>query len=90
MEKKACFGLLDRVFPVNERGYREVTPECFQCPERVSCLRQALTTKEGIEMKIRILEQAPVRGLMERIRRWSRKKELSRLAQGENNRNHDD
>ena len=84
MEKKECFGMLNRVFPVSDRGYREVTPECFQCPERVSCLKQALTTKEGIEMRAQILDQAPVHGFMGRIKRWSQKKELSRLAERDN------
>ena len=84
MEKRDCFGLLNRVFPVSDRGYREVVPECFQCPERVACLKQALDTEEGIEMRVQILDQAPVHGVMERIKRWSRKKELTRLAEKRN------
>lgn len=84
MEKKECFGILDRVFPISDKGYREVVTECFQCPERVPCLKQALATKEGIEMRARILDQAPVHGFMGRVKRWSQKKELSRLAEKEN------
>ena len=80
MEKKECFGILGKVFPFNEQGYREVTPECLTCQKRVSCLKEALTTKEGIEMQAEVLERTPVRGLMGRIQRWSQKKELSRLS----------
>ena len=79
MVKKECFGILSKVFPFNEQGYREVTPECLACQKRVACLKEALATKEGIEMRAEVLERTPVRGLMGRIQRWSQKKELSRL-----------
>jgi hypothetical protein len=89
MERKECFGILKRVFPANDSGYREVLPQCLQCPERVSCLKAALKTREGIEMRARVLERAPVRGIMGKIRRWSLKKELSRMAGQEADRDHD-
>jgi hypothetical protein len=81
MEKKECFGILDRVFPVGDKGLREVTPGCFQCTLRVSCLKEALTTREGIEMRTEMLDRSPVSGIFGRIRRWSERKELSRLAE---------
>ena len=86
MEKKECFGILDRVFPVSDSGLREIVPECFNCPERVSCLKEALSTEEGIEMRSEILDRAPTRGLTGRLKRWSQKKELSRLAELERKR----
>lgn len=85
MEKKDCFGILDRVFPVTDRGLREIVPECFECGDRLSCLKEALATKEGIEMREDILKRAPADGLMGRIKRWSEKKELSRMAEEEKN-----
>jgi len=81
MEKKDCFGILDKIFPVSESGLREIVPECFNCPDRISCLKEALATKEGVEMRLGILERAPTGGLTDRIRRWSQKKELSRHAE---------
>ena len=81
MEKKECFGILDRVFPVSDKGLREVTPDCFECALRVACLKEALTTREGIEMRSEMLDRAPVSGIVGRIRRWSQRKELSRLAE---------
>jgi hypothetical protein len=61
-------------------GLREVTKECFRCPEGPRCLREALSTKEGLEMRAALLERGEGGGLVGRVKRWSRKKELSRLA----------
>lgn len=77
--KKECYGILDRVFPVSENGLREITPECFHCPDRTPCLRAALCTKEGLQMRAEMLDRAVERGLVGRVRRWSQKKELNRL-----------
>jgi len=81
MEKKECFGVLDKIFPVNKSGLREIVPECFNCSDRIACLKEAIATKEGVEMRLGILERAPTGGLMNRIRRWSQKKELSLHAE---------
>lgn len=81
MEPRSCFGILDRVFPLGDRGLREVPPGCFECPARVPCLRAALDTREGIEARADALERQPSGGFLEGLRRWSRKKELSRLME---------
>jgi hypothetical protein len=83
MNKKDCFGILDKVFPMGSEGLREITSECRQCPERVSCLKQALSTQEGIALREAVLDRAPMGGLMGRLNRWSQKKELSRLRKQE-------
>lgn len=83
MEKKDCFGILDKVFPLTDKGLREIVPECFDCTERVPCLKKAMTTREGVEMRSELLERSPAVGLISRIRRWSEKKELSRIAKQE-------
>ncbi|MDY7037915.1 MAG: hypothetical protein SV375_17355 [Thermodesulfobacteriota bacterium] len=79
MIKKDCYGKLNRVFPVGEKGFREVVPECFHCPERTPCLKDALSTQEGLEMKAEILDRATASGLMGRLQMWSQKKEIDRL-----------
>ena len=79
MAKKECFGILDKVFPVGKKGLREIVPECFQCHERASCLKEALSTREGLEMREEILDRAEASGMIGRLQRWSQKKELSRL-----------
>lgn len=83
MEKKDCFGILDNVFPLTDRGLREIVPECFECDDRLSCLKEALATEEGVEMREGILKRAPAGGLIGRIKRWSGKKELRRMAEKE-------
>lgn len=81
MVEKECYGILDKVFPMGESGLREVVPECTECPEKVECLKEALATEEGFEMRAEILERASESGMIGRLRRWSRKKELSRQMQ---------
>ena len=77
--EKGCFGVLDRVFPLAESGLREVPAGCFQCPERIACLKSAVSSREGLRMREEMLDRAEKAGLVGRIERWSRKKELSRL-----------
>jgi hypothetical protein len=79
MDRKACYGILDKVFPMGPKGLREIVTECFQCSERVPCLKAALSTREGIEMRAEVLNRHAAGGLIGRLNRWSQKKELSRL-----------
>ena len=80
MEKKNCFGVLENVFPVGETGLREIEPECFECPHKVPCLKEAMATKEGLKMREELVDRAADRGLMGRFQRWYRKKELDRIS----------
>ena len=83
MVKKDCYGVLDKVFPVGEEGLREIVKACFQCPDRVSCLKAAMGTQEGLEMRMQNLDRAASGGMIGRLRRWSYRKELHRLMQRE-------
>jgi hypothetical protein len=83
METKDCFGILDRVFPMGEGGLREVPSECMGCPEKIECLRRAMSTQEGLELKEEVLDRAAGSGMIGRLQRWSRKKTLSRLIKEE-------
>jgi len=78
MDKKECFGILEQVFPLKESGLRETPSECFECPDRVLCLRNAISTEEGIGMMAEKIDQTPAKGFRERLKRWSERKELSR------------
>jgi hypothetical protein len=79
MEKKDCFGVLHIVFPMGDNGLRESPPECFRCPDRTDCLRAALDTKAGLEMREEVLDRAAASGMAGWFKRWSRKKEIHRL-----------
>jgi len=81
--EKECFGILEKVFPVAESGMREVVPECFDCDDRVECLKTALATSEGLGYREQLLEERSAGGFIGRIRRWSEKKTLSRLREKE-------
>ncbi len=72
---------MDKVFPLGMEGLRETPPTCFECPHRKACLEKALATREGIALRSEVLERAPVKGLVERVKRWSEKKQLSRLQE---------
>ncbi|MCJ7596403.1 MAG: hypothetical protein MUO52_16670 [Desulfobacterales bacterium] len=86
MKGKDCFGILDEVFPMGDEGLRAVVPECFECSDRVECLKAALSTTEGLEMREEIMDRRPVSGLIERLKRWSEKKELSHMIKEEKKR----
>jgi len=74
--QKACFGILDKVFPRGENGMREVVPACFECEDKTACLKSALSTKEGLEFRLERSEEGGFKGW---IKRWSQKKHLERL-----------
>lgn len=75
--QKDCFGILDKIFPMGDQGLREIVPACFDCPDRMGCLKASLNTVEGLEFKNGIMDRLPARGLINRLKRWSDKKELS-------------
>ena len=77
--QKDCFGILDRVFPVGKEGLREIVPTCFECPDKKPCLQAALKTGDGFKLRSEVLDRSPAHGFLGKLRRWSEKKELSRL-----------
>jgi hypothetical protein len=74
----ACFGDLERVFPPEGQGMRQVAAGCWDCDHRVECLRAAASGK-GRET---LYEEKALRGDPEGVRgfmrRWSRRKAASR------------
>ena len=81
--REECFGILDKVFPMGREGLREIVPTCFDCPEKGPCLKAALGTKEGLALRGKTLDRTPSKGLIDRVKRWSERKELSRLMKQE-------
>jgi len=78
MSKKDCFGVLNKVFPEGKEGLREPGPDCINCNDRKECLQKALTTHEGISFRSEIADRIPAKGFVERIKRWSYRKDLDR------------
>ena len=79
--QKDCFGILDKVFPMGEEGLREIVPACFDCPDRMECLQSALNTEQGLVFRSGLVDRSPASGLVDRFKRWSDRKDLSRRLQ---------
>jgi hypothetical protein len=78
MKNKDCYGILEKVFPKGDQELRQVPAACMECSDRVLCLKEAIRTKEGLEMEAQLLRRAEEGGLINRFQRWSRKKQISR------------
>jgi hypothetical protein len=78
MEKRDCYGILDKVFPMGDEGMRQVPPLCQECSGRVACLRTAMSTPEGIEVRAERVDRAAAKGIWGRLQMWSIRKELHR------------
>jgi hypothetical protein len=83
MKETECFGILQRVFPMGAEGLREVPPGCIDCSSRMACIKTALLTHEGVQMRVEMVDRVVSKGMMGRLEQWSKKKELSRLLRGE-------
>ena len=85
-KKKECFGILEEVFPMGREGLREIVPTCFECPQKKECLQAALKTDDGFKLREEVLDRQTAGGLVGRLRKWSERKELSRLSKFERGR----
>ncbi len=75
-----CFGDLEKVFPMGEKGLRETPDDCFfHCPVKTRCLQRAMATKGGAQVEEEIIERSTKAGAMNFFERWSRKKQVHRV-----------
>ena len=78
-ERPDCFGVLDKVFPLGDRGLRETPDDCmYQCPCKTACLRAAMDGVRGITVQEELIERGEQAGMLNFFQRWSRKKQLAR------------
>lgn len=74
-----CYGILDKVFPMDEHSGLRITPtECFACTHKTQCLKTALHAKDGLKAKEELVDRAFESGMLGFIQRWSQKKEIHR------------
>ena len=74
-----CFGILEKVFPMTDKGLRQTPDKCFyHCHVKTKCLQQAMATKDGIKVEEEIIERGTKSGVMNFFERWSRKKQVHR------------
>lgn len=76
---KDCFGNLEKVFPMTDRGLRQTPDDCFyHCPVKTKCLRAALATRDGVRVEEELIDRGAKSGVMTFFERWSRKKQVHR------------
>ena len=78
-QKPPCFGDLETVFPMREDGLRVTPIPCLQCPHKTQCLRSAMGSKDGFNVREEMIDRAYRGGLMGFFQRWSHKKSIHRL-----------
>lgn len=77
-KKKACFGQLEKVFPMGSKGLRQSPDECMVCVDKTECLRLAMQACEGLRVQEAAVDRAYRSGMIGFVARWSRKKDLQR------------
>jgi len=81
-DRPECFGILEKVFPMTDKGLRQTPEDCFyHCPVKTKCLQQAMATKDGVKVEEEIIERSSKAGAMNFFERWSRKKQVHRKIQ---------
>ncbi|MFH1137082.1 MAG: hypothetical protein V1816_13495 [Pseudomonadota bacterium] len=85
--KPQCFGELERVFPMGKDRLRTVRDSCAACPQVQSCLKAAVNTPAGLEMRVRRLEEfgrsgSTGEGVLGFFKRWSELKTLRTGSKG--------
>ncbi len=74
----ACFGNIDKVFPMTKSGLRETPEGCMLCANKTACLRKAMAGEGGKNVQEEIIQRGEKAGMISFFERWSRKKHLSR------------
>lgn len=77
-DRPYCFGRIENVFPRGEDGLRSSPAHCGPCLYKTECLRAAIQTPEGVEVRKEALNRAHRSGMIGFWERWSRKKGLER------------
>lgn len=76
-----CFGDIDTVFPLKADGLRATPEVCMQCNDKTACLRKALTSRDGLNVREEMIDRAYRGGIMGFFQRWSQKKSIHRLKE---------
>ena len=78
--QKACFGILDEVFPFGTDELRGIRSSCSDCPDLNACFQAALASPAGVEMRTEraaaVAARSERRGLFGFLKRWSTLKRI--------------
>ncbi|OQY00687.1 MAG: hypothetical protein B6I26_07150 [Desulfobacteraceae bacterium 4572_130] len=75
--KPACFGELNKVFPMTEIGLRQTPDDCmYLCLHKTLCLKNALASINGKVVKQELIKKNEESGTINFFERWARKKQI--------------
>lgn len=74
----ACFGVLERVFPLGTDGLRQTPAACLDCSRKIDCLRAAVAGREGYRLRSEVTDRAYRGGMISFFERWSKRKYFQR------------
>nr|HID58624.1 hypothetical protein [Desulfobacterales bacterium] len=75
-DRPDCYGRLSTIFPVGERGVREIPESCFECLYVRDCLKEAISGPEGLKLQEERIGQAYRSGQIGFFKRWYEKKRI--------------
>ena len=78
-ERPACYGDLNKVFPLREDGFRVSPIECLQCIDKTECLRRAIGEASGFSVREEMIDRAYRGGVIGFFQHWSQKKNIHRM-----------
>lgn len=76
--RPACFGDLDQVFPMGDKGLRRCPSHCLACAHKTPCLKIALEGENRLLLADEKVDRSYHSGNITFLQRWSRKKTLHR------------
>ena len=77
-EFPSCFGDLRTVFPKGADGLRQTPPSCLACRHKTVCLRAAMQSSQGLQVRNELIDRAYESGMMRFYERWAKKKDIHR------------
>jgi hypothetical protein len=84
----ACFGHLEKVFPMTDDGLRHTPETCMACSMKTDCLRTAMGKAEGLDVREEIVDRSYRAGSIGFLSRWSKKKKIHRKKGDGSHENH--
>ena len=75
-----CFGDLNTVFSKGADGLRHTPPSCLACRHKTMCLRAAMQSSQGLQVRDEFIDRAYDSGMMRFFERWAKKKDIHRKS----------
>ena len=77
LDKPACFGDLNKVFPMTKIGLRQTPDDCmYLCLDKTLCLKTALASINGKKVKQELVKKNEESGTISFFERWAKRKQI--------------